>query len=88
LNLPHISETKNHQKRNTDEVKSFAFMNRIGVVIVMYFIMRSEVLPAGLLKIQVFWVATQYQVVHTDILKDCCAFIFRVKQSRSPNWTA
>jgi hypothetical protein len=45
----------------------------------MYFIMRFEVLTAGLLKIQVFWAATQYQTVHTDVFKDFCAFIFRVK---------
>ena len=45
-------------------------MNRMGLIVVLYFSMRSEFLIAVLLKIQIFWGASQYQVVHTDILKD------------------
>jgi hypothetical protein len=58
-------------------------MNRMGLSIVIYFSMRSEVLTAVLLKIQFFWDATLYQVLHTDVLKDCWAFILRVGKSRS-----
>jgi len=58
-------------------------MNRMGLIIVIYFVVRSEVLTAVLLKIQVFWDTTLYQVVHTDILKDGWAFILRVRKSRS-----
>jgi hypothetical protein len=42
---------------------------------------RFEVLTAVLLNIQVFCDVTPHWQVGTDVLKDCVAFIFRVKES-------
>jgi hypothetical protein len=42
---------------------------------------RYEVLTAVLLNIQVFSDVAPHWLVDTDVLKDCIAFIFGVKQS-------